>query len=117
MRSVYGKRGASSLHALVETLGRRRERIKPGAASPQLPALVRPLDIAALIGEDDEQTADVEERANALPSKDARAEMAALDDLRGRIQTLLPDPFFVPAKWQRVAADILAAHSIAPRPR
>ena len=82
---VYGKRAASSLHALACTLRRRLERMGTGNG----PTLASEQDVAVIERESDDDTA--EEQVAAARSLDARAERAAitelLDDVNAAVET------------------------------
>lgn len=112
-RSVYGKRAASSLFAISETLRRRVERISASGVENAY-RLTAPLSADDLVAEDDEEQGELEERANAVRSKDAGIEHAANSELRARIAALLDDKTFVSAKWLILARDILPQHGITP---
>lgn len=116
VRSVYGKRAASSLYALSETLGRRADRLRGrgGSSGPAVRGLVQPLDPADLADDDDEMQDDLEDRVNAVRSTDASAEIGAISALCSRIAVLLRDPSFIPAKWRHVSQEVLPRHGIAP---
>lgn len=73
---VYGKRAASSLYALAETLRRRLDKMTPGA-----PAASDPCD-----PEDEEDT---EERVLTSGSADARAERHAISKVLAELDPLL----------------------------
>lgn len=116
VRSVYGKRAASSLYALSETLGRRSDRLRSrgGSASGTVRGLVQPLDTADLADDDDETQNGLEDRVNAVASTDTSAELGVITTLRSRISALLRDPSFIPAKWRQVSQEVLPQHGIAP---
>jgi superfamily II DNA or RNA helicase len=111
VRSVYGKRGASSLYALSETLKRRAEQLQ---TNPLVPPIIQTLDPSDLATEDEEQLNTLEQRANALSSKDSTAELVALTELHTRLITLLADSSFVSAKWHEMYQTVLPTHGIAP---
>ena len=87
---VYGKRAASSLWALAETLQRRRAAM--GTNTPTAAAL------AADPYDDDETVAD-EARVVVEASKSARAERGEIDALLARLDPLLRDPAMPVSKW------------------
>src|SRR5262249_27742734 len=79
-RMVYGKRAASSLYALAETLKRRRDHM--GSESP----------VEAAHREDpydEDMAAQDEAKVIAEGSKSARAEKKAISDLLNRLEPLL----------------------------
>ena len=73
---VYGKRAASSLYALAETLRRRRDKMTPGAP-------------AADEAGDPEDEEDLEERVVMSGSVDARAERKAIIGLLAELDPML----------------------------
>ena len=103
---VYGKRAASSLHSLAETLRRRSEQM--GTAD----RITGDLDI------DDVEHADAEERVASVNSVDARAERREIKTLLADINELL-NPHqvtagrFVPSKWTDLIG-CLNKHGITP---
>ena len=111
---VYGKRAASSLHALACTLRRRLERM--GTADG--PALAGDQDVAVIERESDDDTA--EEQVTAARSMDARAERAAitelLADVTAAVETASADvtgTSSAVSKWQPMT-DCLDKHGITP---
>lgn len=109
VRSVYGKRGASSLYALAATLDRRATRLRGRA--PSTGRLVPPLE-AEDLADDSIDTEVAEERALAVRSIDVSSELAAIAQLHERITDLTADPGFIPAKWRAVRHDIMPRHGI-----
>lgn len=104
-RMVYGKRAASSLHALAETLRRRRHGM--GTALPTAAAME-----ADPNGEDPSQ-AD-EARVVFEGSRSAQAERKEIDALLHRLQPLLDD-FDVPvSKWDPLVLTCLGRNGIKP---
>ena len=104
-RMVYGKRAASSLYALAETLRRRRDHT--GTESP----------VEAAHREDpyDEDTAAQDEaKVIAEGSKSARAEKKAIGDLLGRLEPLLAGRALPVSKWAPLIEDCFAANGIKP---
>ena len=87
---VYGKRAASSLWALAETLRRRR-----AAMGTQAPAAAA---LAADPYDDDESAAD-EARVVVEASQSAKAERGEIDALLERLNPLLRDPAMAVSKW------------------
>ncbi len=114
VRSVYGKRAASSLHAIDQTLMRRADRLRSTSRRTEGSVLMPVADFADLLDDDDEVQRDIEERINALRSRDTSAELVAIGNLRSDIASLGSDPAFVPAKWRKITHDLLALHGISP---
>lgn len=113
VRSIYGKRGASSLYALTETLRRRSDWLQGRDSSRSAYSRLMPvLDPSDLSTDDDEAQSDLEQRVNAIHSRDVSAEIAAIKDLRDRIHAFLSDPASWPAKWQKITQDVLLVHRI-----
>ena len=104
-RMVYGKRAASSLHALHETLKRRREGMD--SALPTAAALEADPDSEDVAAQD-------EARVVHEASRAARAEKSDLADIIGRLGKTLVDSHYLPSKWPRLTAVCLAAHGIQP---
>ncbi|MFI9807452.1 helicase-related protein [Streptomyces sp. NPDC052301] len=105
-RMVYGKRAASSLYALAETLRRRHEHM--GAMSEAEAAL-----IAEREGQGDETEVD-EARVIHTGSASTRAERAAIRSLVDQLDATVGDASWRPSKWQRLIEDCLARHGILP---
>ncbi|MFF2629275.1 helicase-related protein [Kitasatospora griseola] len=105
-RMVYGKRAASSLHALAETLRRRHEYM--GAMSEAEAAL-----IADSADQGDEAEVD-EAKVIHTGSASTRAERAAIKSLVQRIDATVSNPGWQPSKWKRLTDDCLARHGIHP---
>jgi superfamily II DNA or RNA helicase len=105
-RMVYGKRAASTLYALRETLRRRSAHM--GELSEAEAALKADREF-----EDDEASADEEKVINAA-STASRAEKSAIRDLLTQVDSVLDDPAYEPSKWQRLIQDCLAEHGIEP---
>lgn len=104
-RMVYGKRAASSLYALAETLKRRRELM--GSQSPVEAAHRRdPYD--------EDPTAQDEARVIAEGSKSARAEKKAINDLLGRLEPLLSSHAMPTSKWAPLIDTCFARNDIRP---
>ncbi len=104
-RMVYGKRAASSLYSLAETLKRRRNLM--GTESP----------VEAAHHEDpydEDPTAQDEARVTHEASRDARAERKAITELLGRLEPLLDDPNQEASKWRPLVEACLAANGIRP---
>lgn len=102
---VYGKRAASSLHALAETLRRRRDRM--GTAMPAAAAYDADPD------QEDPAAAD-EARVLVAESRSARQERRDIDALLARLDPLLADPDFPVSKWPRLVDASLAVNGIHP---
>ena len=101
-KMVYGKRAASSLFGLAETLKRRVERM--GAADP---------NIAGVDASSDGDEAEEDfQRVIHQQSKAERAEKRASTDLRQRILDALSDDDLDISKWPRLLEDVLAKHGI-----
>ncbi len=105
-RMVYGKRAASSLFALAETL--RRRSTSMGQLSEAEAAL-----IAESSGEGDESEVD-EAKVVHTASTSTRAERTAIKALIERIDATVADPGWQPSKWRRMTDDCLAKHEILP---
>lgn len=105
-RMVYGKRAASTLYALRETLRRRSAHM--GELSEAEAAIKAELEF-----EDDEASADEEKVINAA-STASRAEKAAIKELLTQVDSVLDDSTYEPSKWQRLIQDCLGAHGIEP---
>lgn len=105
-RMVYGKRAASSLYALAETLRRRSAHM--GQMSEAEAAL-----IAESRGDGDETEVD-EARVVHTASTATRAERTAIKTLVDRIDATLANTDWQPSKWRRLTDDCLAPHDILP---
>jgi superfamily II DNA or RNA helicase len=105
-RMVYGKRAASSLYALVETLRRRQERM--GAMSEAEAALVAEREAPG-----DESEVD-QARVVHAASVSAKAERAAITSLVAQIDATIGDSGWQPSKWKSLIQDCLARHDIRP---
>ncbi|MFF0831615.1 helicase-related protein [Streptomyces sp. NPDC003344] len=104
-RMVYGKRAASSLFALRETLRRRYEhmgRLAAAEASVQ----------ADPYGEDEAGR----EEAQVINADSAavRAERKAISDLVEQVDQVLQDPMIAPSKWRVLIDGCLAPEGIRP---
>lgn len=104
-RLVYGKRAASSLHALTETLKRRRDGMGSGSTTA-----------AAQVADphDEDPWAANEARVIAESSKAAKAEKAAINGLLGRLTPLLEGSSLPVSKWRPLIDGCLAANGIRP---
>lgn len=105
-RMVYGKRAASSLHALAETLKRRQQHM--GEMSEAEAALIAERD-----GQGDETEVD-EAKVIHTGSTSTKAERAAIKDLVEKIETTLATPTWLPSKWSRLVDDCLVTNGIQP---
>ncbi len=109
-RMVYGKRAASCLHSLKETLQRRHDLM---GTKSEIEA--RRDDELGDPDLDDEAAAD---HAAAIfeGSKNARAEKARIKELVAQIEAHLadPDPSTQSSKWQRMLDECLFVNGIAP---
>jgi superfamily II DNA or RNA helicase len=104
-RMVYGKRAASSLHSLAETLKRRRDLM--GSESPVEAA-------HRLDPFDEDPTGQDEARVIAEGSKSAKAERKAINALLSRLEPLLRSPDLEVSKWNPLANDCFAKNGIVP---
>jgi superfamily II DNA or RNA helicase len=104
-RMVYGKRAASTLWALRETLARRRDHMGDTAAVTVDPA-VDPNDYDVM-SEEEEHT------VTHADSVSGRAERKALGDLIADVDTVLGGEY-VPSKWQHLVDTVLAGNGIEP---
>ncbi len=105
-RMVYGKRAASSLRALADTLRRRHDRM--GAMSEAE---------AALMAESEDQgdeTGIDEAKVIHAASVSSRAERAAITRLVEQIDATLLSPRWRPSKWTVLVDDCLGKHGILP---
>ncbi|MFL0295003.1 helicase-related protein [Mycobacterium sp. SMC-18] len=105
-RMVYGKRAASSLFSLAETLRRRSSHM--GEMSEAEAALIAESD-----GHGDESEVD-EAKVVYTASTSTRAERSAIKALVERIDATIADPDWLPSKWRRLVDDCLAKHNILP---
>lgn len=104
-RIVYGKRAASSLHALAETLKRRLACM--AARSPEEAA-------AETDPESDDPAIQEEARVVYADSQAPRMEKTAVGDLLARMAKLLDKPSYQPSKWQVLVGQCLLANGITP---
>lgn len=105
-RMVYGKRAASSLHALAETLKRRQQHM--GEMSEAEAALIAEGD-----GQGDETEVD-EAKVIHTGSTSTKAERTAIKTLVEQIEATVSSPASQPSKWKRLTDDCLAKHGILP---
>ncbi|MFB6777732.1 helicase-related protein [Streptomyces sp. NPDC056352] len=104
-RMVYGKRAASSVFALRETLRRRHEhmgRLAAAEASVQ----------ADPYGED--EAGREEAQVVNADSAAVRAERKAISDLVEQVDQVLQDPMIAPSKWRVLIDGCLAPEGIRP---
>ena len=104
-RMVYGKRAASSLHALAETL--RRRLASMSARSPEEAA-------AEADPENEDQAVQDEARVVHADSQSPRLERGTVDGLLSYIEKTLDDPHYVPSKWRVLIDQCLAVNGIIP---
>ncbi|SDY49791.1 Superfamily II DNA or RNA helicase, SNF2 family [Geodermatophilus africanus] len=104
-KMVYGKRAASSLHALAETLKRRREGM--GTQMPSAAAVEADPD------GDDPASAD-EARIVHEGSRSAKAERKEIEALLGRIGPLVADMEQPASKWDPLVLTCLGSNGIKP---
>ncbi|HEY0691752.1 MAG TPA: helicase-related protein [Kribbella sp.] len=105
-RMVYGKRAASSLYSLAETLRRRHAHMGQMSEAE-----------AALNADRDDQGDDSEiDEAKVVhaASTATRAERTAIKALIDQIEATVNDPRWLPSKWTRLTDDCLAEHGIYP---
>jgi superfamily II DNA or RNA helicase len=105
-RMVYGKRAASSLHALAETLRRRHDQM--GAMGEAEAAL-----IAESENQGDEAGID-EARVIHAASASSKAERAAITSLVEQIDATVRRPGWRPSKWTVLVDECLGKHGILP---
>ena len=104
-KMVYGKRAASSLDSLAQTLRRRLDQM--GSATPSEAARAADPD------DDDEAGAD-EARVIVESSQASREERKAIKEMLGRLDRDAADPALAVSKWPRLMDDCLAPNGIAP---
>jgi superfamily II DNA/RNA helicase len=104
-RMIYGKRAASSLYALAETLKRRRDGM--GTAMPSAAAIEADPD------GDDPAKAD-EARVIREGSKAAKAERKEIDVLLARLRPLVDDTDLPVSKWDPLVLTCLGRNEIKP---
>ncbi len=114
-RSIYGKRAASSLHSVTETLKRRQAALKGAAyerATPMIPEdLITGAGLLGVAAEDDEAWARAEDALVKAATKDKTRELTEVDAL---LTTLIAAQSGAePAKWKRLQ-DVLNKHGIGP---
>lgn len=104
-RMVYGKRAASSLHSLAETLRRRHSNM--GELSEAEAALIADRNDAG-----DDSEVDEAKVVNAT-STASRAERSGIKSLLERLDAAISAPDWQPSKWTRLIDDCLTAHGIS----
>jgi superfamily II DNA or RNA helicase len=102
-KMVYGKRAASSLYALAETL--RRRQVLMGSAVPAA---------AAMSGDPDfeDQSAQEEARVVVEQSRAAKAEKQEIKSLLAQLDGLLARADLPVSKWPRMEAECLRSNGI-----
>jgi len=104
-RMVYGKRAASSLHSLRETLLRRRNYM--GTNDPVKPSGdIDPFD-------NDVIDAENEATVTHTDSVSARREQSAINDLVALLDSTFAGGY-EPSKWKRLTDEVLGANGILP---
>ncbi|MBE4717297.1 helicase-related protein [Pseudarthrobacter sp. AB1] len=104
-RMVYGKRAASSLHSLRETLKRRRDLM--GSESPAEAA-------HRLDPFDEDPSGQDEARVIAEGSRAAKAERKAITGLLRRLEPLLSSSDLDVSKWKPLITDCFANNGVLP---
>ncbi len=105
-RMVYGKRTASTLYSLGETLKRRRDHMGEKTEAEAA------LDIERFDEADDE--AKDEAKVIHVGSTATRAEQSAIKDLLMQVNAILEDPNYEASKWRDLTARCLATNGIFP---
>jgi superfamily II DNA or RNA helicase len=105
-RMVYGKRAASSLWALAETLRRRQEHM--GEKSEAEAALQADREYQG-----DESEAD-EAKVVYAGSTASRAERSAIKSLIDQIMATIKDSAWQPSKWKRLTESCLSKNGVEP---
>ncbi|MGA2805141.1 MAG: helicase-related protein [Acidimicrobiales bacterium] len=106
-RMVYGKRAASALYSLAETLRRRRAAM--GTMRPAAPA-------GTVEGDpwDAEESERDEDEVVHAGSEASREEKKAIDELLSRLDAHVADVAKPISKWPRLVDECLAANGIVP---
>jgi superfamily II DNA or RNA helicase len=104
-RMVYGKRAASSLYALAQTLQRRHD----GMGAPSAVDAILEADPY-----EEDESAREEAEVIAVESTSVRAERKDIDSLLGQIRPVLLGIDFEPSKWTRLTEETLAPYGIVP---
>jgi superfamily II DNA or RNA helicase len=105
-RMVYGKRTASTLFALGETLQRRRDHMGEKTEAEAT------LD-AERFDEADDEARD-EAKVIHVGSVASKAEQSAIKELLTQVVAILADPAYEPSKWQDLVARCLGERGIHP---
>ena len=102
-RMVYGKRTASSLYALAQTLKRRQDAMGSAIAAT-----------AVLDTDPDDEDLPAQDEARVIheQSKSAKAERADIGGLLARLGKHLADPAMAVSKWPRLTSVCLEANGI-----
>jgi superfamily II DNA or RNA helicase len=113
-RSIYGKRAASSLYAARQTLVRRRD----GLAGRQrderhVPTGYDEPDFDGANLDDDEAWERAEDALVATASRSRREELAAVDAVLSKLESVLADYEPAPSKW-KATEQLLQRHSLRP---
>lgn len=104
-KMVYGKRAASSLYALAETLRRRR-----GGMGSENPS-----DAAHQVDPyDEDEAAQDEARVIAEASKASKEEKKAIGAMLERLDKVVSDPDTPMSKWPKLLRECLAPNGITP---
>lgn len=102
-KMVYGKRAASSLHALAETL-RRRQRLM-GSAVPTAAAMAEDPDF-------EDPSVGEEARVVVEQSREAKAERQEIKSLLAQLDGLLERADLPVSKWPRMKAECLQPNGV-----
>jgi superfamily II DNA or RNA helicase len=102
-KMVYGKRAASSLHALACTLRRRHD--KMGSDTPVA---------AAMSADPDSEDSAAQDEAKVIveQSRSAKAERQEIKTLLAQLDAILKQPDLPVSKWPRVESDCLRENGI-----
>lgn len=104
-KMVYGKRAASTLYALAETLKRRRDLMGSESA----------VEAAHRVDPDDvDEAAQDEARVTTEASKSARSEKKAIGGLLARLEPLIASGSMPVSKWKPLIETCLGANGIRP---
>ena len=104
-RMVYGKRAASSLYALAETLRRRRDNM--GTEAPVMAG-------AAADPDDEDPPSRDEAKVTHEISRSAKAERTAISQVLAELEPLLASDIQPVSKWPAIETDCLASNGIVP---
>jgi superfamily II DNA or RNA helicase len=104
-RMVYGKRAASSLYALAETLRRRRDHM--GAEAPVVAG-------AAADPENEDPPSRDEAKVTHEVSRSAKAERIAISQVLAELEPVLTSDTHPASKWPAIENDCLTANGIVP---